>query len=41
MAGDESEYHKANTGAEGENGVEEPEVRGRPFLEEVADPADQ
>jgi len=41
MAGDEFEGEEAEAGAEGAGGVEEPEIRGGPFLEVAADPADQ
>lgn len=41
MAGEEFEGDEAEAGAEGTRGVEEPEVRGGPFLEVAADPADQ
>src|SRR5437764_9776088 len=40
IPGDEFEDDEAEAGAEGEGGVEEPEVGGGPFLEEAADPAD-
>ena len=40
MAGDEFEEDEAEAGAEGEGGVEEPEVCGGPFLQIAADPAD-
>jgi hypothetical protein len=36
----EFEDNEAQPGAEGEGGVEEPEVGGGPFLEEAAHPAD-
>jgi hypothetical protein len=41
MAGDEFEEDETNAGAGGEAGVEEPEVRGGPFLQVAADPADE
>src|SRR5437588_3151802 len=40
MPGDKFEEDETEAGAEGEGGMEEPEVRRGPFLEEAADVAD-